>query len=99
MPLKLKSVKRETKGGKEYVAIFDTEGKEKKVRFGTKSNWVNNPQKTKADWDAYHARHSKVAGANYNRADTAASLSRYILWGKSRSLSANVSAYKRKYGV
>ena len=99
MPLKLVSVKRETKGGKEYVAIFDTEGKEKKVRFGTKSNWVNNPQKTKADWDAYHARHSRVAGANYRRADTPASLSRYILWGKSRSLSANVSAYKRKYGV
>ena len=97
--MKLVSVSRERKGKKEFKAIFETDGKTKIVRFGTASNYVLNPNKTTADRAAYHARHSKVAGANYNRADTPASLSRYLLWGNSRSLSRNLTAYRKRYRV
>ena len=97
--MKLLSVVREAKGSKAFKATFDTNGKQKIVRFGTSSNYVTNSTKTDRDRTAYHARHSKVAGANYNRADTPASLSRYLLWGDSRSLSKNLSAYRRRFKV
>ena len=97
--MKLISVTRERKGKKEFKATFETDGKTKIVRFGTASNYVLNPNKTAVDRAGYHARHSKIVGANYNRADTPASLSRYLLWGDSRSLSRNLAAYRRRYRV
>jgi hypothetical protein len=100
MPLKLKSVKREVKGSKHFVARFDKDGKEIVRRFGTGSNYITaGSGKTDADRDAYRARHKAVAGANYRDATTPASLSMFLLWGESRSLSKNVSAYRKKYGV
>ncbi len=97
---KLISVVKESSGSKAYKATFDKDGKTITRRFGTNSNYtVPSANKTKADRDAYHARHSKVKGANYSDATTPASLSRYILWGPSRSLSANVRAYRKKFSV
>jgi hypothetical protein len=97
---KLISVVRQSRGSKAYTATFEKDGKTIKRRFGTNSNYtVASANKTAADRDAFHARHSKVKGANYSDPTTPASLSRFILWGDSRSLAANVRAYKKKYSV
>lgn len=97
---KLISVVRESRGSKAYKATFDKDGKTITRRFGTNSNYtVPSANKTKADRDAYHARHSKVKGANYSDPTTPAALSRFILWGPSRSLAANVRSYKKKFSV
>ena len=99
--MKLISVVNESSGTKAYKAVFQKDdGKRIIRRFGTTSNYtVASAGKTKADRDAYHARHSKVAGANYSDPTTPASLSRFILWGNSKSLATNVRAYKKKYSV
>lgn len=99
--MKLISVVNESSGTKAYKATFQKDdGKRIIRRFGTTSNYtVASAGKTKADRDAYHARHSKVAGANYSDPTTPASLSRYLLWGPSKSLATNLRAYRKKYSV
>ena len=53
------------------------------VRFGTASNYVSNPRKTARDPAAFIARHR----VNENHGDplTPGALSRWLLWGESRS--------------
>ena len=98
--MKLISVVQEPKGGKQFKATFEKpDGRTKTTRFGTASNFLLNKEKTEADRQAYIARHSKVKGADYTDATTAASLSMHILWSKSRSLATAVRNYKKKYGV
>lgn len=85
-------------GRKEFKAVFRlSNGKSKTVRFGTSSNYVLNKDKTKADRDAYIKRHS--VRERFDEPTTAGSLSRYILWGDSRSFAANTRAFKRRFNL
>ena len=63
--------------------------------FGTASNYVSNPRKTTRDRDAYIARHR----VNENHGDplTPGALSRWLLWGESRSLARNTAAFRRRF--
>ena len=98
--MKLVSVVQEPKGGKQFKATFEKpDGRTKITRFGTASNFLLNKNKTEADRQAYIARHSKVAGADYTDPTTAASLSMHILWCKTRSLATAIRNYKKKYNV
>ena len=55
---RLVSVTRTPDANKQYVAKFEQDnGRSKTVRFGTKSNYVENPDKTKKDRTNYIARH------------------------------------------
>ena len=58
-------------------------GRQRTVRFGTASNYVSNKRKTARDRAAYIARHR----VNENHGDplTPGALSRWLLWGESRS--------------
>ena len=65
------------------------------VRFGTASNYVSNPRKTARDRAAYIARHR--VNENHNDPLTPGALSRWLLWGESRSLARNTAAFRRRF--
>ena len=65
------------------------------VRFGTGSNYVSNPRKTARDRAAYIARHR--VNENHNDPLTPGALSRWLLWGESRSLARNTAAFRRRF--
>lgn len=95
--MKLVSVKR-VGGVKEFVAVFErSDGRSKTTRFGTASNYVSNPDKTKEDRKNYIARHR--VNENFNDPSSAGALSRWLLWGESRSLEKNIRAFKNKFNL
>ena len=84
-------------GGDLFAAVFQLpNGRQRTVRFGTGSNYVSNPRKTARDRAAYIARHR----VNENHGDplTPGALSRWLLWGESRSLARNTAAPARAPG-
>jgi hypothetical protein len=101
-PAKLLKVERTPNAGKQFKATFQkADGKTYIRRFGTSSNYVSNPAKTKQDRENYRKRHGanpKSKGAK-SVPDSPFNLSMHILWGESRSLSKNVTAYKKRYGL
>ena len=85
-------------GKKEFKAVFKLDsGRTKTTQFGTSSNYVLNPTKTKKDRENYIARH-KVR-ENFNAPTTAGSLSRHILWGDSKNLNKNIKSFKNKFNL
>ena len=85
MPLKLLRVVPTPGLSKKYAAVFVLpNGRQRTVRFGTASNYVSNPRKTARDRAAYIARHR--VNENHNDPLTPGALSRWLLWGESRSL-------------
>jgi len=94
--MKLESITRTPDKNKAYRAVFRLDsGAKKTVRFGTSSNYVLNPDKTKDDRKNYLKRHR--VRENWDNPLTAGSLSRHILWGDSRSLHKNIRDFKRKF--
>lgn len=84
---------------KKYDAIFDNG---KVVSFGARhengvpyDDYLNTGNRQKRD--AYIARHRVTE--NWNDPLTAGALSRYLLWGESRSLSKNLQSFKSRFGV
>ena len=95
--MKLVSVKR-VGGDKEFVAVFQrADGRSKTTRFGTASNYDSNPDKTKKDRENYIKRHR--VNEDFNDPTSAGALSRWILWGESRSFEKNVRAFKRRFNL
>ena len=81
-----------------FEAVFTLEdGKKKTVKFGTSSNYVTNPDKTKADRTAYSARHA--VRENWKDPMSRGALSRYILWGDSRSIVENTRDYRKRFNL
>ena len=94
--MKLVSIVRTPNKRKEFIATFALDnGKNKVVRFGTNSNYVLNKNKTVKDRVNYRKRHR--ANERWSNPLTPGSLSRYILWGESRSLQKNISAFKSRF--
>ncbi len=96
MPLKLLRVVPTPTLSKKYAAVFVlANGRQRTVRFGTGSNYVSNPRKTARDRAAYIARHR----VNESHGDplTPGALSRWLLWGESRSLARNTAAFRRRF--
>ena len=98
MALKLLRVVPTPTLSKKYAAVFVLpNGRQRTVRFGTASNftYVSNPRKTARDRAAYIARHR----VNENHGDplTPGALSRWLLWGESRSLARNTAAFRRRF--
>ena len=86
---------------KAFKAVFALpNGRTRTIRFGTESNYVLNPQTTKQDREAYIARHAAPKSReNHGDPMTAGALSRYVLWGASRSWTQNLAAFKRRFGL
>lgn len=99
---KLIKVEETPSANKQFKATFQKpDGKTYIRRFGTASNYVKNPNKTKQDRANYRARHSQNPKEKeaLRKKDSPASLSMHLLWGESRNLQQNVNAYKKKHGL
>lgn len=98
MKLKLNSITRTGNQRPAFAAVFTmNDGKQKTVKFGTSSNYALNPVKTKKDRNAYIARHA--VSENWNDPLSRGALSRYILWGESRSVVENTRAYRKRFNL
>ena len=93
-----------TAKGKKMKAIFYEKGKDgkmkkkKTVSFGAENylDWTTGA--TKEQRDRYRKRHTN-SRENHNNPMTAGSLSFHILWGSSKSKQANISSFKRRFGL
>jgi hypothetical protein len=82
---------------KRYTAIFDVDGRQKKVNFGD------------PNMESYVMHHDKERRENYRRRHArdlrtndplrSGFLSMFLLWGPSRSLEKNIATYKRKFNL
>ena len=96
--MKLEKIERTPSENKEFMAIFTLDnGSSKTVRFGTKSNFVLNNNKTELDKENYIKRHQ--VRENHNDPLTPGALSRHLLWGDSRSIKKNVKDFKTRFNV
>jgi len=95
--MKLESVKPANDGTHKYVATFDKDGRTKTTKFGA------------AGMDDYTKTHDKEQRARYiNRHQKdmttgdptrAGYLSRYLLWGESTSMMANLRNYRQRFNL
>lgn len=100
--VKLKSIKPSTVKGKKLTAVFDVNGKEKSVSFGSAPNKdftiYSKEDKALAEQKkkSYIARHK--VNENWNNPMTAGSLSRYVLWNKP-TVQASIQDFKKKFDL
>lgn len=104
--VKLNQVIPADDGKHKYVAIFDINGKVKKVPFGAAGYRDftlfkgNRPEVIEeAEWtrEKYRKRHLK--DLETHDPTKAGFLSYYILWGESRNVYENVRQYKRMFNI
>tara|TARA_R110000765_G_scaffold4052_2_gene12848 strand:- start:1145 stop:1462 length:318 start_codon:yes stop_codon:yes gene_type:complete len=69
------------------------------VQFGQDTAQTYTDGATEEKKKSYLARHSKSPGEDWSKPKTAGSLSRWILWGASRSIKENIKAFKKKFGL
>jgi len=79
---------------KRYTATFK-DGK--KINFGSKGANTFIDKASEKTKDAYLARHK--VNEDWSNPKTAGSLSRYILWGPTKSVSQNLKLFKKKFNV
>ncbi len=101
----LKSITKSNKADKKLKATFcmckvkgcckGTNSKE--VHFGLKGSSTFLDHKDISKRDAYLKRHK--ANENWNKADTAGALSRWILWGNTPSITQNIKYFKEKFNL
>ena len=101
---KVIEIKNSEAKGKRFVAIFTEagpKGKSKKVNFGLK-----NPKRgtyidlgDKEVRKNYIARHEATEKKFYKDPMRPATLSRFILWGETKSLKQNIDNYKKKFNL
>ena len=93
--MKLIKIIDSTAKGKRYTAIFETEGKTKKIHFGSlMDNYtIHRDEKRKK---RYLDRHRK--NENWDAPMTAGSLSRWILWNRP-TLKASIKDFKKRYNL
>jgi len=104
MLLKLIAIKKSQKKDKKLDAIFEKDGKEKIVSFGS-SGYTDftklphdkeNKEKSEARKDLYIKRHQKRE--NFNDPLSKGALSRYVLWSKP-TLEQGIKEYKKKFNL
>lgn len=71
----------------------------KKVHFGQPDaeTYVDGASEQKKK--SYLARHSKSPGEDWSKPDTPGALSRFLLWGSSRSIRDNIKKFKEKFSL
>jgi hypothetical protein len=85
---------KSTDGVHKWVAEFDDGTK---TRFGAAGMDDYTKTHDKDQRMRYLTRHSK--NENWRDPKSAGALSRYILWGDSTSIEANLAAYKRRFNL
>jgi len=80
--------------GKKYTFIYKDDNKGRIIHFGSESSQTFVEGATKEKREAYIARHK--VNENWNEINPG-SLSRFILWGDSRSIRTNLENYKKRF--
>ena len=83
------------KSGKKYAAVFTDGSYKKTIHFGATGYQDYTQHKDPQRRSNYLSRHRK--NESWSNPQTAGALSRWILWGPSTSLQANVTNFKRKF--
>lgn len=96
--MKLRSISKSTRDGKKWMAIFEKEDdRTKTVHFGASGyddyTIMTDREKAEKKRSSYIRRHSKE---DWSKPDTAASLSRWILW-EHKSFRKAVQEYRKKF--
>ena len=91
-------VKKSTKPGKKYMAIFTRDnGRTKTTHFGASGMSDYTIHKDKDRRARYRDRHKKdLSTGDYMRAGY---LSYYLLWGESTSFRENLKSYKKRFNL
>ena len=90
---------RSTNGKKKMTAIFYKDGKKiKTTHFGQKGADDYTKTKDKKQRTRYINRHTN-SRESHSAYKSAGSLSRYILWGGSTSIQANIRSYKNRFNL
>jgi hypothetical protein len=93
--MKLLTITVSDKPEKKMKAMFLSDaGRTRTIHFGQAGADDYTITKDKDQRDRYLARHKKE---NWNKPDSAAALSRWILWGDSTSIHKNIADYKKKF--
>ena len=104
--MKLESIEKANNGTHKYMATFCLcpgsksnccAQQKKTVRFGAKGYTDYTIDATDGQRKNYIARHRK--NENFEDSLTAGSLSRYILWGKSRDIDKNIADFKDRFNL
>ena len=90
--MKLISIKSSTRKDKKYVATFT----DKKIHFGQKGSKTYIDSASEAKKQAYIDRHK--VNEDWSKINPG-SLSRFILWGPSKSINNNIKSYKKKFNL
>jgi len=91
-------IRKSTREGKKLMAILTyDDGKTKTVHFGAEGYEDYTTSKDKDQRSRYLLRHKK--NENWNVPDTAASLSRHILWGPTTSRQENIRLFKKRFNL
>jgi len=89
-------IKNSTKSGKKLMAVFTRDGRTKTIHFGQRGADDYTIKKDTAQRKRYLDRHR--ANEDWSRAESAGSLSRWILWGNSTSRRENIASFKARFG-
>lgn len=96
--MKLLKITESSKPEKKLMAIFETDsGRTKTIHFGQRGADDYTITGDKAQRERYINRHS--ANENFQKADTAGALSRWVLWGEYKSRAKNIADYKRRFNL
>ena len=90
-------LEKATDGIHKYVATFESDGREKHVKFGAKGYTdytLSNPAVREERKRRYLTRHK--AREDWSSPDTPGALSRWILWNKP-TVSASLRDYKQRF--
>lgn len=95
---KLKSIKRSTRDGKKWMAIFENRetGRTKTTHFGAVGYEDYTMHKDPERKKRYITRHKK--NENWNDPTTAGALSRWILW-EEKSRQKAIEKFKKKFNL
>ena len=94
--MKLVITKSDSKSKKLKAVFTDENGKTKTIHFGQKNADDFTLGASEEQRKRYRERHSKE---NWNNYQSAGSLSRYILWGESRSREENIKSFKKRFNL
>ena len=87
-------IKKSTKKGKKFMAIFDCDGNIKTIHFGAEGMSDFTKNKDPKRKERYLKRHKPRE--NWNDPETAGALSRWILWNKP-TLKASINDFKKRF--
>jgi hypothetical protein len=91
------TIKPSHKADKKFDAVFEGEGVHRTIPFGAKGYMDYTKGASEEKRAAYIKRHQ--VNENFNDMYSRAALSRYILWGGSRSMHTNIQEFKKKFHI